>query len=125
MRGDAVARGDDIQERLIQFAARVIKVCDDLPRTRAGRHIAGQLLRSGTSAAPNHGEARGAESTADFIHKLKIGVKELNESEVWMRIIVASDMMSHNKLAQLLDECLQLQRILNASIKTARQSTET
>ena len=119
-----MARGDDIQERLIQFAARIIKVCNELPKTLAGKHIAGQLLRSGTAPAPHHGEARSAESPADFVHKLKIAVKELNESEVWMRIIIASNIMTQNQLASLLDECHQLQRILNASIKTARNSTK-
>ncbi len=77
-----MAKGDDIQERLIRFAARIIKVCDALPSTVAGRHVAGQLLRCGTAPAPQHGEARSAESPDDFIHKLKIAVKELNESEV-------------------------------------------
>jgi four helix bundle protein len=117
-----MSKGDDIQERLIQFAARVIKASHALPENLAGKHIARQLLRSGTSPAPNHGEARSAESTADFIHKLKIAVKELNESEVWIRIIIASDLMEAYLLESLLDECLQLQRILNTSIKTARQS---
>ena len=117
-----MAKGDDIQERLVLFAARIIKVCDSLPRTQAGRHVAGQLLRSGTAPAAHHGEARGAESTADFIHKLKVAVKELNESEVWLRIVIAADMLPATQLADLLDECGQLQRILGASIKTARNS---
>ena len=120
-----MAKGDDIQERLIKFAARIIKVCDSLPRTAAGRHVAGQLLRSGTAPAAHHGEARGAESPADFVHKLKIAVKELNESEVWLRIIIASNMLPRNQLVPLIDECNQLQRILSASINTARQSTTT
>ena len=119
-----MAKGDDIQERLIKFAARVIKLCSALPSTTAGRHVGGQLLRSGTAPAAHHGEARSAESPADFVHKLKIGVKELNESEVWLRIGVESDMISGTKVADLLDECVQLQRILNASIKTARGSTK-
>ena len=119
-----MAKGDDIQERLIQFAARIINVCDNLPKSVAGKHIAGQLLRSGTSPAPNHAGARSAESTADFIHKLKISVKELNESEVWIRIIIASKMMTRTKLESLLDECDQLQRKLSASIKTARESSQ-
>ena len=67
-----VAKGDDIEERLINFAVRIIKLCDSLPQTRAGTHIAGQLLRSGTSPAANYSEARNAESTNDFVHKLKI-----------------------------------------------------
>jgi len=78
------------------------------------------LLRSGTASAAHHAEARSAESPSDFVHKLKIGVKELNESEVWLRIIIASDILPEYKLTDLQDECIQLQRILNASIKTAR-----
>jgi len=117
-----MAKGDDIQERLIKFAARIIKVCDALPRTPAGKHVAGQLLRSGTSPAPHHAEARSAESPADFIHKLKIAVKELNESDVWLRIIIAAELLPASKLNDLLDECNQLQKILSASIKTAREA---
>jgi len=117
-----LAKGDDISERLIQFAARVIHLCNELPQNPAGRHVAGQLLRSGTAPAPHHAEARGAESTADFVHKLKIAVKELNESEVWLRIIVASDMRPASRVNGLLSECNQLSRILSASIKTARNS---
>ncbi|VAW37236.1 four helix bundle protein [hydrothermal vent metagenome] len=120
----AMAKGDDIQERLVKFAARVIKLSDELPDTKAGRHIAGQILRSGTSPAPNYAEARGAESSADFIHKLKVAHKELNETEVWLQIIIASKWQSNEKLARLLDECGQLARILSASIKTARQSSK-
>ena len=119
-----MAKGDDIQERLILFAARIIQVCEALPKTMTGKHIAGQLLRSGTAPAPNHGEARSAESPADFVHKMKIGLKELNETEVWMRIIIASSMMPQQKLDPLLDECTQLQRILATSIKTARAKTK-
>jgi four helix bundle protein len=78
-----------------------------------------------SSRPPHHAEARSAESPADFIHKLKIAVKELNESEVWLRIILASDMLPASRLEDLLDECDQLQRILSSSIKTARQSLET
>jgi four helix bundle protein len=115
-------KGDDIQERLIQFAARIIKLGDALPRTRAGRHIAGQLLRSGTAAAAHHTEARSAESQNDFIHKLKIAIKELNETEVWLRIVVAAEMKTDILIASLLDECQQLQRIFGASIQTARKN---
>ena len=65
-----MAKGDDIQERLINFAVSIIQLADKLPKTTAGRHIAGQILRSGTSPAPNYAEARSAESSNDFIHKL-------------------------------------------------------
>lgn len=117
-----MAKGNDIQDRLVDFAARIIKVSDSLPNTKAGKHIAGQILRSGTSPAPNYAETRGAESSADFVHKLKVAHKELNETEVWLQIIIAAQMQSREKLAFLLDECNQLARILSASIKTARQT---
>ena len=73
-----MGKGDDIQERLIQFAARIIKVCMALSKKPFGKQISKQLMHSGTSPAPNHAEARSAESPADFIHKLKITLKELN-----------------------------------------------
>lgn len=117
-------KGDDIQERLIQFAARTIRLCNSLQRTMAGRHIAAQLLRSSSAPAAHHAEAQSAESPADFVHKLKIAVKELNESEVWLRVIVASGLQTPVRLAPLIDECQQLQRILSASIRTARKSAE-
>lgn len=118
-----MAKGDDIQTRLVSFAARIINVCNSLPRSVAGKHIAGQLVRSGTAPAAHHAEARGAESTADFIHKMRIAAKELNESEVWLRIIIVSGMEPAFKLEDLLDECIQLKRIINASITTARKSS--
>jgi four helix bundle protein len=116
--GDA-KKANEIEERLIDFAVRIIKVADALPRTPAGKHIAGQLLRSGTSPAPNYAEARGAESTADFVHKLRIALKELNESSVWLRIICRAELLENSLLADLIDENEQLCRIVNASVKTA------
>ncbi|MBT3296382.1 MAG: four helix bundle protein [Verrucomicrobia bacterium] len=116
--GDAT-KANEIEDRLIDFAVRVIKVADALPRTPAGKHIAGQLLRSGTSPAPNYAEARGAESTADFVHKLRIALKELNESSVWLRIICRAELLENSLLADLIDENDQLCRIVNASVKTA------
>ena len=113
-------KGKDIQERLIKFAARIISVCDALPDSKAGKHLAGQMLRSGTSPAPNYGEARAAESTRDFIHKLKIALKELNETEVWLKIIIESKLLTENKLADVIDVCSQLARILSASVNTAK-----
>lgn len=84
---------DDLEERLINFAVRIMNLCASLPKTPAGRHVAGQILRSGTSPAPNYGEARGAESQADFIHKLRIVLKELNETSIWLRIIERSHLL--------------------------------
>jgi len=118
--GDAT-QSNELERRLIDFAVRVIKVADSLPNSAAGKHIAGQLLRSGTSGAPNYAEARGAESTADFIHKLKIALKELNESCVWLKMICQAELMKHELLNDLIDENEQLCRMLNASVKTAKQ----
>ncbi|MEM8955735.1 MAG: four helix bundle protein [Verrucomicrobiota bacterium] len=72
----------DLQERFVDFSVRVIRVCDALPETRAGKHICGQLLRSGTSPAPNYGEAQSAESTADFVHKSMTALTELGDTDV-------------------------------------------
>jgi four helix bundle protein len=64
----------DLEERLLEYSVRIIKIVEQLPNTRAGNHVAGQLLRSGTSAHPNHGEAQAAESPKDFIHMLRISL---------------------------------------------------
>ena len=70
----------DLEDRLIDFAVRIINVIEALPNTKVGNHIGGQLLRSGTSPAPNYGEAQSAEFRRDFIHKMKIALKELRET---------------------------------------------
>ena len=118
-----MAKGDDIEDRLIDFAVRVIRVCEELSDKAAARHIRGQLLRSGTAPAPNYGEARGAESGKDFVHKLRIVLKELNESGIWLKMIVRAEMMSEARLSTLLDECDQLCRIISKSIHTAKQGS--
>jgi four helix bundle protein len=78
----------DIEERLLNYAAEIIRLTEKLPSSRAGNHAAGQLLRSGTSPLPNHGEAQAAESRDDFIHKMSICLKELSESRRWLRLIL-------------------------------------
>lgn len=110
----------DLSERLLDFAARAGRVTDALPETRLGRHIANQLVRSGTSPAPNYEEACAAESRADFVHKLSISLKELRESRSWLRLIIRSQLLPNEKLADLLDECEQLCNILGQSIITAK-----
>jgi four helix bundle protein len=111
---------DELLERLIDFAARVGKVVDALPDTRMGRHVAGQLVRSGTSPAPNYEEGCAAESRADFIHKLSICLKELRESRSWIRLIIRTDMLPEHRMGDLLDECNQLCNIIGQSIVTAK-----
>ena len=113
-------RADELEERLIDFAVRIVRLSAGLPRTAAGKHIAGQILRSGTSPAPNYGEARGAESPADFVHKLGIVLKELNETSIWLRIIVRSQIVKCELLFDIIQENGALCRIFTASLKTAR-----
>ena len=89
---------DQLVERLINFAARMGKVADALPDTRMGRHIGAQLVRSGTSPAPNYEEACAAESRADFVHKLSICLKELRESPLWIRLIIKTEMLPEQRM---------------------------
>lgn len=119
---DSARKGADIEERLLEFAVRVGKAVDALPDTRLGRHIAGQLVRSGTSPAPNYAEACAAESKKDFIHKLAIALKELRESSVWIRMIVKSELIPEQRLEQLQDECDQLCKIIAKSLVTAKSN---
>ena len=114
------SRADQLEERLINFAVRIIKLSSRLPKTPAGKHIAGQILRCGTSPAPNYGESRGAESRADFVHKIRIVLKELNETSIWLRIIEKSGLLSAELLADLIRENRELCKIFASSLKTAR-----
>src|SRR5215470_13319115 len=114
-------QSDQLEGRLIQFAIDIVKVTSDLPQTFQAKHIATQVLRSGTAAAPNYGEARAAESRADFIHKLKIALKELNETAVWLRILRGTFPVDADFLARLVAENTELCKILVASIQTARR----
>ena len=114
------SRANALEERLIDFAVRIIKLTSRLPKTSAGKHIAGQILRCGTSPAPNYGEGRGAESTADFVHKLGIVLKELNETSIWLRIIERSEILRRELLSGIIEENRELCKILVASLRTAR-----
>lgn len=120
MQNDRGWKGADLEERLLDFAVRVGKAIDALPDTRLGRHIASQLVRSGTSPAPNYAEACAAESKKDFIHKLAIVLKELRESSIWIRLIVRSTLLPEQRLESLRDECDQLCKIIAKSLVTAK-----
>jgi four helix bundle protein len=113
---------EELAERLINFAARIGKVVDALPDTRMGRHVAVELVRCGTSPAPNYEEACAAESRADFAHKLSICLKELRESRCWIRLIIRTEMLTEHKMAELLDECNQLCNIIGRSIVTTKEN---
>ena len=115
----------DLEERLIDVAVRVIRLAESLPKTKVGNHIAGQLIRCGTSPAPNYGEAQSAESRSDFIHKMKVALKELRETRVWLFIIVRANLIRPtSKLEPLINENNELISIFVTSITTAKQKNK-
>ena len=125
MMNEKEQRNYDLQERLIEFAVRVLNVVESLPNSRVGNHVAGQLVRSGTSPAPNYGEAQSAESRKDFIHKMKVALKELRETLVWLLIIQRKPLVEPlDKCNPLIDENNELISIFVASIATAQKNLE-
>ena len=116
------SKANDLEKRLIGFAAAIVTLSTKLPRTPQGRHICDQMLRSGTATAANYGEARGAESRADFIHKLKIVFKELSETTIWLEVTAQSSLLPVEQVGPILSENRELCRIIGASIRTARAS---
>lgn len=114
------SKGVDIEERLIDFSVSIIDLTEKLPNSNAGNYLSGQLLRSGTSPALHYGEARAAESRADFIHKMKVCLKELRETLNGLRIIKKSSLYNNDEvLDSLIKECNELISIFVTSIKTA------
>ena len=114
------SRADQLEERLIDFGVRIVSLSANLPRTSAGKHFATQILRSGTSPAPNYGEARGAESHADLVRKLRIVLKELNETSIWLRMIERSQLLRRALIMEIIGENVELCRIVTASLRAAR-----
>ena len=115
----------DLQDRFIDYAVRIIRLSQALPGTGAGMHICSQVLRSGTSPAANYGEAQSAESSADFVHKLKLALKELRETEIWLKVIARSGLIEHAEaLGPLLQETDELISILFRSIETAKRNAQ-
>ena len=121
---NAQLRANQLEDRLINFAVRIVNLSTRLPKTPVGKHIASQIMRSGTSPAPNYGEARGAESRADFVHKLRIVLKELNETSIWLRVISRSQMVRPELMSEIAQETNELCRIFTASLNTARNRNE-
>lgn len=111
----------ELQRRLIVFAGQIVSLSFKLRRTAVGRHIANQMVRSGTATAANYAEARAAESRSDFIHKLRVVLKELNETDVWLQLILETSLAEPSLLERIVAENQELCRIFAASIKTARE----
>jgi four helix bundle protein len=111
----------DLEERLLEYAVRIVRLVDALPATRAGRHVADQLMRCGTSPLANHGELQGAESRKDFIHKLGLCLKEIREARRWLRLVHNVPLLPPTKIDPLIDETEALIRIFATSIRTAKR----
>ena len=116
-----MSRKYDLEDRLIVFAIRMMEIAEQLSKTKAGNHVAGQLVRCGTSPAFNYGEVQGAESTKDFIHKMRVILKELRETRVCLIIIFQKPLLTPpEKIDTDLNECNELIAIFAKSIKTAQ-----
>jgi four helix bundle protein len=114
----------NLEDRLLEFSARIIRLVDALPNTRAANHLAGQILRSGTSPYGNHGEVEAAESRKDFVHKLKVCLKELKETRRWLRLVKKSKMLPEKNMVLILAESEELIRIFFASVRTAEKNSK-
>ncbi len=112
----------DLEDRLLEYAASVIRLVEKMLSTRAGNHVGGQLLRSGTSPLFNHGEAQAAESPRDFIHKMKVCLKELRESHRALRLVRKVPLINDpTDVDPFLRETDELIRIFVTSIRTAQK----
>ena len=117
-----MARNAELEDRITKFAARCVKVCEALPPKRVGSmNFSDQLFRSSTGVAANYAEATQAESRKDFVHKLKIALKELTESRTWLKIIAEAGCVGKTSLVALISESDELMRILSSSVITARK----
>jgi four helix bundle protein len=113
----------ELEKRLIDFSVLIINIVNELPNTKAGNHLAGQLVRSGTSPALNYGEAQSGESRKDFVHKIKIVLKELRETHICLKIIQQANLLLGNdNLSAALKENNELISIFVKSIETAQKN---
>ncbi len=110
----------DLENRLVKFAILILEVCDLLPSTKAANNLEHQMSKSGTAPALMYGEVQAAESRADFIHKMKMLLKELRETRVILRIISEKPIIKHEKIELASKECNELIGIFSKSIKTAK-----
>ena len=111
----------ELEERFIKFSVSIVKISENINKSKAGNHLSGQIIRSGTSVALNYGEARSAESRKDFIHKLKIVLKELRETNNCLRILYHAKLYTKNNINTTLKECHELTAIIVRSIETAKK----
>jgi four helix bundle protein len=112
----------NLEDRLVKFAIMVLDVCDLLPNTKAGQNLEYQLSKSGTAPALIYGEAQAAESRADFIHKMKMVLKELRETRISLRIINEKPIVKDIRIDSTLKECNEVIGIFTKSVETARKN---
>ena len=124
MQMDMACHPIDLEQRVADFAARVITVCESLPDRMGSRHLQDQLFRSATSVAANYAEACVPESRKDFAHKMGVSLKELVETRMWLRIVANKKYVNPEKLLSLMGELEELVKIFHSSIQTARRNIE-
>lgn len=113
----------DLEKRLIKFSVLIIEIVNEIPGTRAGNHLSGQLVRSGTSVSLNYGEAQSGESRKDFIHKMKVILKELRETYICLEILLLGKLFkSAEKIIKAKTECNELISIFVKSVETAQRN---
>jgi four helix bundle protein len=112
----------DLEDRLVDFACMCLEVCDLLPNTKTGQNLEYQLSKSSTASALVYGEAQAAESRADFIHKMKVVLKEIRESRVNLKIIKRKPVIVNDKVDKAFNEANELMAIFLKSIETAKQN---
>ncbi len=118
-------KGEDLAMRFEQFGGRIVRLCEELPSTRPGKHVQDQLLRCGTSVGAQYSEAQGAQSRRDFVHKLSIALKEMRESRYWLGVLAHADYLNGMlSVSGLSDEANELVAILQASQSTARKGVQ-
>ena len=111
----------NIQDKSFQFAVRIVKLCKMLRNDRSEYVLSKQLLRSGTSIGANIAEAQQAQSRADFIAKLNVSLKETTETIYWLRLLEATDYLSEMEYKSIISDCVEIEKILTASIKSLKK----
>ena len=114
----------DLEDRLVDFEVVVCRIVDGFPPTKVGNLSSNQLLRCSTATAPNYGEAQSAESRRDFVHKIKICLKELRETQVWLKFALRMELMEPREIKVAIEEGKQLISIFVKSIQTARDKRD-
>ena len=114
----------DLSERLFEYSVRILRLTESLPGTVVGKRIADQLFRSATSVGANYQEAQGAESKADFIHKLQIALKESREALYWLKLLANTSLAPEENVRSMIRESLELRAILSKAVATAKTNHE-